>query len=173
MIVGSAITASSIEPFKALRPFDSLNNLDITGPTNTIPRNPITTEGIPANISITGFAISLTLGLAISERYAAVPIPRGIAIISAPMDTIKVLTSIEPIPYEGVTNVAVGFHIALKRKSFMGTSLKTGADFAINSMNIPISTTTTSRPLKRNRPWISFSLKLLCLAMAYYDLLSI
>ena len=42
--------------------------LAMTGPNRTIPRKPVTTEGIPARISTMGLTISLTLQWAISER---------------------------------------------------------------------------------------------------------
>ncbi|MNI65896.1 hypothetical protein D3C73_1214250 [compost metagenome] len=84
--------ASKIAPFNAFSPLGRLFRSAIPGPTNTIPKKPITTEGIAASISMAGFKIVLSLGLAYSEIKAAVPTPSGMAISIAPRETIEVLT---------------------------------------------------------------------------------
>src|SRR5690606_31374634 len=99
IIVGNAITANKIAPFKAFKPFGKFAKSAIPGPTKTIPKKPITTEGIAASISIAGFKNVFNLGLAYSDINAAVPIPNGIAISIAPKVTNVVLKINGNIPY--------------------------------------------------------------------------
>ncbi|MNT35645.1 hypothetical protein D3C72_1716790 [compost metagenome] len=67
IIVGNAMIASNKEPFKAFNTLGKSVSSAILGPTNTMPRKPMTTDGIAANISIKGFNMFLTFGLAYSE----------------------------------------------------------------------------------------------------------
>ena len=99
--------------------------LAIAGPKRTMPKNPITTDGIPARISIIGFTISRTFQWATSERYAATPIPIGIAIKSDPKVTIRVLAIIETMPYFSCTG-EVGFQSLLVKNSLTSISRKAG-----------------------------------------------
>jgi hypothetical protein len=87
MIVGSAIIASIMEPVRAVCPVGRLKVFCTIG-TNTIsPKNPNTTEGMPARISIKGFIKSATFVFAISAIYIAQAIPRGTAKIIEPAVT--------------------------------------------------------------------------------------
>jgi hypothetical protein len=87
MIVGSAITPSIKEPVRAVCPVGRLKVFCTTGTNITSPKNPKTTEGIPARISIKGFSKSSNFGFAISEIYIAQAIPKGTAKIIAPAVT--------------------------------------------------------------------------------------
>src|SRR5690606_19456667 len=107
-MVGKAITANSIAPFKAFKPLERSAKLAIPGLTTTIPKKPITTDGIAASISIAGFKKFFNFGLAYSAIKAAVPIPSGMAINIAPKVTIVVLMINGSIPYLGF--FPVGFH---------------------------------------------------------------
>jgi hypothetical protein len=89
IIVGSAIIPRIMEPVKAVCPVGRLKTSLISGTSTTSPKNPNTTEGMPARISIKGFRKSATLGCASSEIYIAQAIPRGIEKIIAPAVTIR------------------------------------------------------------------------------------
>jgi len=66
-MVGTAISASMIEALTMLSPVGRSKVSWSQGASTTMPKNPRTTEGSPASSSMTGFAISLTAGGAISE----------------------------------------------------------------------------------------------------------
>jgi hypothetical protein len=91
-IVGKAMIARSMDQFNAFNPLWMPNNWANPGPINTIPRNPIATEGIAASISIIGLRISCKFLGANSDKNAAVKIPNGTAITIEPKATKKVLT---------------------------------------------------------------------------------
>src|SRR5690554_3505273 len=82
-IVGKDIKAKRIAPLSALKPLLSPNVLAINGPIKTIPIKPMATDGTPANISIIGFMIPLSLRDAISDKNTATPTPNGMAIAIA------------------------------------------------------------------------------------------
>lgn len=92
IIVGIAINASRIEPVKAVNPVFKPKISFTSGAITTSPKNPSTTEGIPARISMNGFKNSLSPGVATSEIYTAPIIPKGIAIMVA-----NTVTNIEPV----------------------------------------------------------------------------
>src|SRR5690606_5333581 len=119
IIVGNAIIANKIAPFKAFNPFGRSAIFAIPGLKTTIPKKPITTDGIAANISIAGFKMFFKRFPAYSDIKAAVPMPKGIAIIIAPKVTNVVLIIKGSIPYFGV--FAVGAHSipVIKSKGFI------------------------------------------------------
>ena len=89
IIVGSAIIPSIIEPVRAVCPVGRLKVSCTIGTSTISPKNPNTTEGMPARISIKGFIKSATFGCAISEIYIAQAIPRGTEKRIAPAVTIR------------------------------------------------------------------------------------
>ncbi len=102
IMVGRDMTARRIAPFRAFSPLEIPNTFEISGLTRTIPKNPTTTDGMPARISTAGFRISRRRGGANSDRKAAQATPNGTAITRAPTVTMSVLTIRERIPYLGV-----------------------------------------------------------------------
>ncbi len=87
MMVGSAMYARMIEPVKAVRPVGRLSVSRTTDDKITIPKNPNTTDGMPATISIIGFRISRSQRGAISAMKMAVNRPIGMAMRAAPIVT--------------------------------------------------------------------------------------
>src|SRR5690554_6408543 len=144
-MVGNAITAKSIAPLSAFNPLGKSAKLAVPGLTTTIPRKPITTEGIAASISMAGFKIFLSRGLAYSEIKAAVPIPKGIAIIIAPSVTIVVLIISGNIPYLG--DLAVGAHSIPVIKSKGRISKKKDIELYSNIAKIPPKSASTKKPV--------------------------
>src|SRR5690606_2948983 len=118
-MVGNAIIANKIAPFKAFKPFGKSAMFAIPGLKTTIPKKPITTDGIAASISIAGFKIFFKRDPAYSDIKAAVPMPSDMAIIIAPNVTIVVLIINGNMPYLGV--FAVGAHSipVIKSKGFI------------------------------------------------------
>jgi hypothetical protein len=76
-IVGTDMNASIIAALNRLSPTGILNVSCKKGATTTIPKNPITTDGMAASSSTTGFATSRILREAISARKRAEKMPRG------------------------------------------------------------------------------------------------
>jgi hypothetical protein len=68
MIVGRDMMARRTLPFTAFRPWPVPKILAMIGPKRTMPRNPTTTDGMPARISTMGLRTSRTRQWATSER---------------------------------------------------------------------------------------------------------
>lgn len=115
MIVGSAMIPSNIDPASHDSPVGTSNEILIQFVRIIRPKNPYTTEGIPASSSIAGLMTAFTRGGASSDMKSALPIPNGTARTIAPTVTRRVPTISVKIPYEG--GVPVGFHERPVRKS--------------------------------------------------------
>ena len=76
-----------IEPVKAVKPVGRLSVSRTTDDKTTIPKNPSTTDGMPATISIIGLRISRSQRGAISAMKIAVNKPIGMAMMAAPIVT--------------------------------------------------------------------------------------
>lgn len=97
MMVGRIITASIIAAVNMLNPVPP--KFSLTSGTKTVsPKNPYTTDGIPANVSITGFSIFRMYSGAISTMNIAHNIESGTAISNARAVTASVPTIMVPDP---------------------------------------------------------------------------
>src|SRR5665648_892022 len=115
MIVGSAIIPSMMEPASAVCPVGRSKLVCRYGTSTTSPKNPYTTEGMPASISTIGFRVFRIFISAISERYIAEATPRGTANRIAPAVTIM-----EPAKRGTSPNCAgslVGYHFVPVKNS--------------------------------------------------------
>jgi hypothetical protein len=124
MIVGRAITPRSSEAASHVSPVGISKLTRIKFVRTIKPKNPYTTEGIPASSSTAGLRIFFVRGDASSERYIAQPMDSGTAKTMAPMVTNRVPTMSGKIPYNGT--IAVGAQSGPRRKAGKPTSTKIG-----------------------------------------------
>ncbi|GLI32824.1 hypothetical protein DAMNIGENAA_02570 [Desulforhabdus amnigena] len=137
-MVGTDMNASINEALNRFKPVARLNVLCKNGATITIPKKPITTEGNAARSSTTGLAISRNLTDAISARYSAVIIPKGIEIRAERKVTAKDATRRGRIPKSGGDEV--GYHSNPKRNAPTDSFLKMGRPSANKKSKIIEST---------------------------------
>jgi len=124
VIVGITTNAKSNEALSRFNPEFISKFLIRKGARTTIPKNPITTDGIDAIISIKPLRTSLNLPLASSAIYMAVARLIGIAISEA-----KRVIEIDAIIKGNIPSLTLslaGYHSFPKIKSKAPTSLKRG-----------------------------------------------
>jgi hypothetical protein len=134
IIVGNTIIDKSTAPFKVLKILYWLNIFAIKGPIKTIPKNPITTEGIPANSSTNGFKMFLRKLGASSEMKIAARMPMGMEISIVKKDTNNVLFSKFSVPKYSPSQPS-GFHFAEKKNSERLISFNMGKLSLTKKMN--------------------------------------
>ena len=115
MIVGRAMMPKRTEPASQVSPVGTEKLTLITSVRTIRPKNPYTTDGMPARSSIAGLNTAFTRGDASSAMTIAHAMPRGAAMTIAPMVTRRVPTHSGRVPYVGIA--PVGFQVAPKRNS--------------------------------------------------------
>ena len=124
IIVGRAMMPRRTDPASQVSPVGTEKFTRIKSVRTIRPKNPYTTDGIPARSSIAGLNMAFTRGEASSAMTIAHAIPRGAAMTIAPMVTRTVPTHSGRVPYAGI--VPVGFQVASKRNSHGVAAAKIG-----------------------------------------------
>src|SRR3989344_6122806 len=142
-MVGRAVKATNMAAVSALSPLDNPNIRAITGAKNNRPIKPKTTEGMLAIISTIGFKNSLTARGAISDKYTAVPKPRGSAMIKANADMINVPYTSDSVPQSG-SWYEVGFPTAPNKNSTRLILTRIREALTAKKIKIPANKTTAN-----------------------------
>jgi hypothetical protein len=138
-----------MEPVRAVCPVGRLRVFCTIGTNITSPKNPNTTEGMPARTSIKGFSKSATFGFATSAIYIAQAIPRGTAKIIEPAVTRREPKNRGNSPNSLFTDS--GYHNFPVRKSRRDVFLKR-SKLSLNKKRHMRKTITTVRALTENSP---------------------
>src|SRR3989338_4257866 len=149
-MVGRAVKATNTAAVKAFSPLDNPNRRAVTGAKNNRPIKPKTTEGMLAIISTTGFRNSLTARGAISDKYTAVPKPKGSAMIKASADMINVPYTSDRVPQSGAW-YEVGFQTAPNKNSPSLILPRIREALTAKKIKIPTNKTTDTPPVSLNK----------------------
>jgi len=122
----------------------------------TRPKNPYTTDGIPASSSIAGLRIVFIREGASSAMKIAQPMESGTAKTIEPMVTRMVPTISGKIPYSGTA--AVGSHDNPSRKSGRVTCCRIGKPSRTRKRRMRIMAITAKKAVRKNRLLINCSL---------------
>ena len=123
-MVGIDINESIIAALNRFNPLSILKMFCKNGAKTTIPKKPMTTDGIDAISSMVGLNICLMPFDAISERYMAIARLKGTAMIADKNVTESEAAIKGKMPNFG--GVEVGYHCLPSIKSFILTTLNTG-----------------------------------------------
>ena len=140
------LRACGATPGRSWRQGGRMGSVCTSGPTTSQPRNPSTTDGIPASISIRGLRISRTQPGAISRMNTAVARPRGTERATAPIVTQTDPKSRGRMPYSS----SMGYHRVLRRLS-RGTSTSAGTPSLNRNSTMRSTRKMAETPVRRTK----------------------
>jgi hypothetical protein len=157
-MVGIDINESIIAALKRFNPLSILKMFCKNGAKTTIPKKPMTTDGIDAISSIAGLNICLIPFDAISERYMAIAMLKGTEMMAEKSVTEREAAINGKMPNFG--GVDVGYHCFPSTKSLMLTTLNTGNPSLNKKIMIRKSIDTEKKVTIARRYLTSLSLRL-------------